>query len=233
MGRSGPRYILVAERLREGLWRKEYGTSLPPERELARIMGVSRDTLRRALEVLEEEGLVYRRQGSGTFVARRATFRARLLGFTEEMRALGLIPSSRFLGGGRGPATAKEAFQLRLSPGEEVLRLERLRLADEEPMALERAALPVWALEEIPEGSLYQALEARGLRPVRALQRLRTVVAREEDRLLGVEPGAPLLYLERVSFLPDGRPVEFVKSRYRGDRYELLVELSCATPGPP
>jgi transcriptional regulator, GntR family len=106
-----------------------------------------------------------------------------------------------------------------------VWRLERLRLADGEPMALERASLLAWALEALPEGSLYQALEARGLRPARALQRLRAVLAKEEDALLGVPPGSPLLQLERVSYLADGRPIEFVKSRYRGDRYELLVEL--------
>jgi GntR family transcriptional regulator len=92
-------------------------------------------------------------------------------------------------------------------------------------MALEKASLPAWALEALPEGSLYQALEARGLRPARALQRLRAVLAKEEDALLGVPPGSPLLHLERVSYLADGRPIEFVKSRYRGDRYELLVEL--------
>lgn len=222
---TGPRYLQLAEALKADLLRGAYGKALPPERALAEALGVSRDTLRRALELLEKEGLVVRRRGSGTYVVQRATFRARLLGFSEEMRALGLTPATRLLKGEKAPATAEEAFHLRLSPGEGVWRLERLRLADGEPMALERAALPFWALEALPEASLYEALEARGLRPVRALQRLRAVPAREEDRLLGVEPGTPLLHLERVSFLPDGRPVEFVKSRYRGDRYELLVEL--------
>lgn len=224
-GEGGPKYLALAERLKLALLRGEYGSSLPPERALAQGLGVSRDTLRRALALLEEEGLLLRRRGSGTYVARRATFRAKLLGFSEEMRALGLTPATRLLRWEKGPATAEEAFHLRLSPGEKVLRLERLRIADGEPMALERATLPAWALEGPPEGSLYRALEAKGLRPARALQRLRAVAAREEDRLLGVEPGSPLLYLERVSFLPDGSPIEFVKSRYRGDRYELLVEL--------
>ncbi len=225
MAPLGPRYLEVAEGLREALLKGEYTHTLPPERLLAKRYGVSRDTLRRALDLLAEEGLLVRRRGSGTYVARRATFRAKLLGFSEEMRALGLAPATRLLRWEKGPATAEEAFHLRLSPGEKVLRLERLRIADGEPMALERATLPAWALEGPPEGSLYRALEAKGLRPARALQRLRAVAAREEDRLLGVEPGSPLLYLERVSFLPDGGPIEFVKSRYRGDRYELLVEL--------
>ncbi|GAB5602401.1 GntR family transcriptional regulator [Thermus sp. FJN-A] len=226
MAATGPRYLRLAEELKAALLRGTYGKALPPERALAQALGVSRVTLRRALALLEEEGLLVRRQGSGTYVAQRATFRAKLLGFSEEMRALGLTPETLTLRAERGPATGEEAFHLRLSPGEGVWRLERLRLADGEPLALERAALPLWALEEVPQGSLYQALEAKGLRPVRALQRLRAVPAREEDRLLQVPPGTPLLYLERVSFLADGRPVEFVKSRYRGDRYELLVELA-------
>ncbi|WP_038058876.1 GntR family transcriptional regulator [Thermus amyloliquefaciens] len=222
----GPKYLEVARRLREALLQGIYKEALPPERTLAEALGVSRDSLRKALDLLEEEGLVVRRQGSGTFVAKRATFRTRLLGFSEEMRALGLRPETRVLQVEKGPPTPEEAMALALSPGEGVLRLLRLRLADGEPMALERAALPLWALSEVPEGSLYQALEAKGLRPVRALQRLRAVAAREEARPLGVEPGSPLLHLERVSYLEDGRPVEFVKSWYRADRYELLVELS-------
>jgi GntR family transcriptional regulator len=222
---AGPRYLRLAEALKADLERGLMGRVLPPERELARALGVSRSTLRRALDLLEAEGLLTRRQGSGTYAAQRATFQARLQGFTEEMEALGFKPATRLLKGERARATPEEAFHLRLSPGEEVWRLERLRLADGEPMALEKASLPAWALEALPEGSLYQALEARGLRPARALQRLRAVLAKEEDALLGVPPGSPLLHLERVSYLADGRPIEFVKSRYRGDRYELLVEL--------
>ncbi|WP_236682812.1 GntR family transcriptional regulator [Thermus filiformis] len=228
MGRSakGPLYLELAERLRAGIRQGLYGPALPPERGLAEAFGVSRDSVRRALALLEEEGLIRKRRGSGTYVARRATFRARLLGFSEEMRALGLEPATRPLKAQLLPASPEEALALGLSPGEGVWRLERLRLADGEPMALERAVLPSWALEAPPEASLYQALEARGLRPVRALQRLRAVAAREEARVLGVEPGAPLLYLERVSYLADGRPVEFVRSLYRADRYELLLELA-------
>ncbi|MFN4070845.1 MAG: GntR family transcriptional regulator [Thermus caldifontis] len=222
----GPLYLELARRLREGILQGLYGEALPPERTLAETFGASRDSVRKALDLLEEEGLVVRRQGSGTFVAKRATFRTRLKGFSEEMEALGMRPATQVLKATKGPASPEEALALGLSPGEEVLRLFRLRLADEEPMALERATLPAWALEEAPLGSLYRALEAKGLRPVRALQRLRAVAAREEARPLGVEPGSPLLHLERISYLQDGRPIEWVKSWYRADRYELLVELA-------
>ncbi|WP_243095497.1 GntR family transcriptional regulator [Thermus thalpophilus] len=225
MATLGPKYMDLAQRLREEVLQKPPGAPLPPERALAEAYGVSRDSVRKALDLLEEEGLVVRRQGSGTFVARRATFRTRLRGFSEEMRALGMHPETRLLRAETGPAAPEEALGLGLSPGDGVLRLVRLRLADGEPMALERATLPLWAMNAPPEGSLYQALEAKGLRPVRALQRLRAVAAREEARPLGVEPGSPLLHLERVSYLADGRPVELVKSWYRADRYELLVEL--------
>lgn len=222
----GPLYLELARRLREGILSGAYGEALPPERALAEALGASRDSVRKALDLLEEEGLVVRRQGSGTFVAKRATFRTRLKGFSEEMAALGLTASSQVLRAERRPASPEEALTLGLSPGEEVVHLVRLRLAGGEPMALERATLPAWALGEVPQDSLYRALEARGLRPVRALQRLRAVAAREEAKPLGVEPGSPLLHLERISYLADGRPIEWVKSWYRADRYELLVELS-------
>ncbi|MDM7325467.1 MAG: GntR family transcriptional regulator [Thermus sp.] len=220
-----PLYLDLARRLREGILKGVYGEALPPERALAEAFGASRDSVRKALDLLEEEGLVVRRRGSGTFVARRATFHTRLRGFSEEMEALGLKPSTQVLRWERRAATPEEALTLGLSPGEEVVGLVRLRLAEGEPMALERATLPAGALEEVPRESHYRALEAKGLRPVRALQRLQAVAAREEARPLGVEPGSPLLHLERVSYLADGRPIEWVKSWYRADRYELLVEL--------
>ncbi|RIH85973.1 GntR family transcriptional regulator [Calidithermus roseus] len=217
----------LRERLASGEWRS--GQALPPERELAQQLGVSRITLRRALERLEDEGLLIRRQGSGTYVSQRVeqTLTA-LTGFSQDMAARGLRASSRWLQRGIFRATPEEALAFGLSPTAEVSRLERLRLTEDEPMALELAALPVRYLPD-PQAvgdSLYAYLDLHGLRPVRALQRLRAVAALPRvAELLAIRPGDPVLYIERLSYLPDGSVLEFTRSHYRGDRYDFVAEL--------
>ena len=121
-----------------------------------------------------------------------------------------------------------EALRLNLSPDDRVIRLRRLRLADDVPMAIELATLAERDLPDYDAGkqSLYEALEERNLSPVRALQRISAVNLSSEDAaLLGVFEGAAALGMERVAFLPDGRPVEFTHSIYRGDAYDLITEL--------
>jgi GntR family transcriptional regulator len=154
---------------------------------------------------------------------------SRLTSFTEDMLARGLTPSVRWLLKTVAPPTPEEAMVLGLSTGERVIRLRRLRLADDRPMALEQAvvAARLLANPEAIGNSLYAALEAANIRPVRALQRLSAESLSADDaRVLGVEPGAPALYIERISYLKDGRPVEFTKSHYRGDAYDFVVELT-------
>ena len=141
---------------------------------------------------------------------------------------LGPIPITLTGNVGVGTATPDEALALALSPGARVSRLRRLRLADGKPMCVEQASLPYEHLPdpETVERSLYAVLEQRGSLPVRALQRLRAQPLDEEHaRLLHVTPGAACLYIERRSFLTDGRPVEFVRSYYRGDSYDFVAEL--------
>ncbi len=226
-----PLYLQLEAVLREALaadtWKA--GEAMPPERELADQFGVSRLTLRKALERLEAQGLVQRRQGSGTYVAPRLEQPlSTLTGFSEDMRARGLEPSARWLKRGLFTASPEEVLALSLSPGEKVARLERVRSAQGEPMAVERAALPAHLLpnpEEVKE-SLYAYLESKGLRPARALQRLRAVAAsRQEAELLGIRADEPVLYIERLSFLADGSVLEFTRSHYRGDRYDFVAEL--------
>ncbi|WP_027881709.1 GntR family transcriptional regulator [Meiothermus rufus] len=226
-----PLYLQLEALLREALAAQTWkaGEALPPERALAEQFGVSRLTLRKALERLEAQGLVRRRQGSGTYVAPRLEQPLSLLtGFSEDMRARGLEPGTRWLKRGLFTATPEEVLALSLSPGEKVARLERVRSAQGEPVAVERAALPAHRLPqpEQVQDSLYAYLEARGLRPARALQRLRAVAAsRQEAELLGLRSGEPLLYIERLSYLADGSVLEFTRSHYRGDRYDFVAEL--------
>ncbi len=205
------------------------GDALPSERDLAEALGVSRVTVRNAVHELVEEGLLEKRRGAGNFVAPRVEQPlSQLTGFTEDINARGMRAGVEWIDRSTGAATPAEALALVLSPGTAVSRLYRVRLADGKPMCLEQATLPKAILPdpELVGGSLYEHLEARGTRPVRALQRLRAELLGEEHaRRLHVPAGTACLYIERRSFLSDGRPVEFVRSHYRGDAYDFVAEL--------
>ena len=154
--------------------------ALPAERDLAEDFSVSRITVRKALDGLVTEGLLVRRQGSGNFVSTRVQKNfAKLTSFSEDMRARGRSPRSVWLKRAAGTVTPEEALALRLSPGTPVYRFNRIRYADDAPMALEFATVVASALPSLDavDTSLYEALEKTGQRPVRALQRLRAVLA--------------------------------------------------------
>jgi len=217
----------IEERIRTGALRP--GEALPSERRLAEELGVSRLTVRRALDELVAGGMLERRQGSGTFVAQRLEQPLSVLsGFSEDMQARGMRPGSRWLRRESALASPAESLALSLSPGEEVVRLLRVRTADGTPMALELAAVPKRFLDDPAEvrSSLYACLRRRGYPPARALERLRAVAADERVAgILGLQVGEPVLYIERISFLEDGTPLEFTRSHYRGDRYDFVAEL--------
>jgi GntR family transcriptional regulator len=229
-----PLYMRLQNRIREVVRNGQMPprSSLPPERVISERLNLSRVTVRRALENLVQEGLLTRRQGSGTFVAdqppRVEQPLSRLSSFSEDMRQRGLEPSSVWLARELTLPSPSEAMQLHLFAGERIVRLRRLRLANGVPMAIETAMV---AERDLPnpalvEHSLYEALDRLGLAPVRALQRLASVNVSESDAAaLGVAAGAAGLKIERVSFLPSGRPVEFTTSLYRGDAYDFITEL--------
>ncbi len=217
----------IRRAVREGLIGEDH--ALPAERDLASALGVSRVTVRKAMAGLVEEGLLVQRQGAGTFVSHRLEQPlSRLTGFTEDIQARGLAAGVEWLDRSVGTATPEEALALDLSPGARVSRLYRIRTADGKPMCLEHATLPHRALPhpETVERSLYEVLGQTGLRPVRALQRLRAeLFGVEQAHLLGVSPGSACLYIERRSYLKGGRAIEFVRSHYRGDAYDFVAEL--------
>jgi GntR family transcriptional regulator len=177
-----------------------------------------------------EEGLLVRRQGSGNFVASRIEKNfAKLTSFSEDMRARGRTPHSVWLKRAEGTVTPEEALTLRLSPGAPVFRFHRIRFADDAPMSLEYTTVTADCLPSIDAvgASLYEALEAAGNRPVRALQRLRALILNaEQAKLLHARPGDAGLLVERIGFLRDGRAVESCLSYYRGDTYDFVAELS-------
>jgi GntR family transcriptional regulator len=144
------------------------------------------------------------------------------------MRNRGNRPGSIWIEKSLAPPTPEEAMTLAVAPGAMVVRLARVRTADEEPLAIERATVPAVLLPPIEEigDSLYAALDRRGNRPVRGLQRLQSSLANPgEAQLLDIPVGAAILRIERRSYLASGAPVEFTRSAYRGDRYDFVTEV--------
>jgi GntR family transcriptional regulator len=229
-----PLYQQMQDALRRGI---ETGAlrpqeALPPERDIAAEFGISRITVRKAIDGLVTNGMLTRRQGAGTFVGGRVEKQfSKLTSFSEDMAARGRTARSEWITQTDGTANSDESLTLGLSPGSRVFRFHRIRYADEQPMALEYSTVPGFGLPglEAVGASLYAALEAAAHRPVRALQRLRAVLfTPEQAGLLGIEPGAPGLFIERRGFLEDGRAIETTHSWYRGDAYDFVAELNAA-----
>jgi GntR family transcriptional regulator len=232
---SLPLYLQLQRALRQAIENRVLGPddALPPERDLAVDFHVSRITVRKAIDGLISEGMLVRRQGSGTFVCARVEKNfSKLTSFSEDMRARGRIPRSVWLKKSTGSVTPEEALALRLSPGTPVYRFHRIRFADDLPMSVEYATVLASCLPSLDavESSLYEALEHAGSRPVRALQRLRAVLlAAEQAGLLQAQEKDAGLLVERLGFLKDGRAVEFTQSYYRGDIYDFVAELSVSS----
>lgn len=227
-----PKYEWVAEEIAQRASALEPHDNLPSERDLMQQLGVSRMTVRRAIEQLVRRGLVYQVHGSGTFVAdpEVVTKTLRLTSFTEDMVQRGLTPSARVLQTARVTAGADVATQLRIAPGTEVLMLSRLRSADGKPMAIEYVHLPALDLEwsEIdPTSSLYDQMQSAGYRVERAAQTIEAVNL-DPSQALALEQavGAAALRVTRVSYTDSGQPVELAQTIYRGDRYHFDVVVS-------
>ncbi|WP_140637325.1 GntR family transcriptional regulator [Methylibium rhizosphaerae] len=231
---SQPLYQQLQRALRDAIEKRVLGPedALPSERQLAADLGVSRITVRKAIDGLVSEGLLVSRQGSGNFVSARIDKNfAKLTSFSEDMRARGRNPHSVWLGRSEGTVTPEEALKLALSPGTLVYRFNRLRYADDEPMAIELATMVASCLPPLAEvgESLYASLESLGNRPVRALQRLRALLLNaEQAKLLEAKEGDAGLLVERLGYLRDGRAIELSQSFYRGDKYDFIAELNAA-----
>ena len=205
------------------------GAPLPAERELERMTGWSRVTVRKALAQLNAAGLINAKPGSGHFVGERIVRSfSRLTSFTEDLRSRGLDPKVEFLSREAGSASSEESMVLALSPDSSVIRFRRLRFAGERPLAVENTVVPQAILPsaDLVTVSLYEALGQLGAAPERALQRLQAVAMDANTAaLLQMPPGAPGLRLERRAFLADGRAVEFTRSVYVADAYDFVAEL--------
>lgn len=223
---------LVREKIEDGVWPP--GTLIPSEREFCEQFSISRMTVRQALGELVSEGLVTREKGKGTFVAqpRLRQRLTRVTGFTEDMQARGKQPGAQVLRVEPVAAKPAAARALGILPQDEVLLVERLRLADGEPLALEASYLHfddmTRLLGEPLSGSLYRLLGERfDITPRRAEQEIEASRATmREEELLHLERGAPVLRNRRTTYDAHGHAFEYAESVYRGDRYTFYAELN-------
>lgn len=222
------------DRVLELIERLTIGQAIPSERQLSTDFGVSRLTVRAALDELVREGYLVRRRGSGTFVSEpKIAQELTMTSFSEDMRRLGMRPSSRTLDLRISPAGARLGRFLNVSPSEPVVVAKRLRLADEESMAIETLHVPEKLVpglkaRELETHSFYDLLRERyAITIASGVQRIEpTVTNEEESEALHVPLHSPAFLFERTSRAADGRIVEFVRSIYRGDRYVIVSELS-------
>lgn len=231
-----PKYYLVKQQLIEEIEGFPPGTALRAERVLSQELGASRSTIRQALLELAVEGRVVRMQGRGTFVAPpKDTLPLRLRSYTEEWRDRDRVPGARLLDIRVEPAESTVADHLDLDLGAAVHRLERLRLTDGVPMALEVAYLDAVRFDGLAElmaddVSLYDILRRHwAVEPDTAIETIETVLASPTmSSVLQAESGTPMLLLSRTTNDSTSRPFEHVRAVYRGDRYRFVATLTRA-----
>jgi GntR family transcriptional regulator len=233
-----PKYHQLAALLREkidsGEWQPR--SAIPSERQLETLYGISRTTIREAIDTLVRQGYLYREHGRGTFVSPQKLQKAmlELTSFSEDLHRRGIQPGQIIRSLEWVVPSPKILQKLELAAGTRVLCIQRIRLGDGTPIGLQTSYLALKngqdiSLEEMQaRGSLYVILQEKlRIIPSEADETLEvTVATREEANLLHIAEGAPLLLSERLLFAQDRRPVEFVKILYRGDRYRYTIRLT-------
>jgi GntR family transcriptional regulator len=205
---------------------------IPSENELAKQFDISPMTARQALTGLAINGYVYRMRGLGTYIAPPHMEHSldKLVSFSEDMRARGIDPSSHIILFQMKPASEKIAERLKISPGDEVLRIKRLRFADQRPVCVHDAYLlrnlPVTRAELEEVGSLYQVLESKNIHISGGLDEIESISSDQElSELLGVDVGSPMVQLTRLTEGLSGDPIELVIAAYRADFYRYTIRL--------
>jgi GntR family transcriptional regulator len=227
-------YYQLKEELMKKIISKQWppGEKIPSEKELCSLYGVSRITVRKALDELERSGHLVRRQGKGTFVT-NISFEQRLskfYSFSEELKQRGLEEHSQVIHFEQTSATEEVANQLGLEPQGQVFKLTRLRLVDQTPYTLETSYIPVdicptLTKENISIKGLYNSMRMGGIFPDRVIEKFRaTVIRKTEAELMGLKLGMPAMHLERVTYF-GVRTVEYCNSIVRGDFFTYTVEL--------
>lgn len=229
-----PLYVQVRERLRADLDQMEQGQPIPVEAELEKRFGVSRITIRRAVEDLALEGLLVRQQGRGTFVQRpKLTHELSLItSWTDQLKRLGFVPRTAHRECIEETPSPQIADALRLESSEIVVRIQRVRLAQREPISyminyIPARLAPGLANKKFAQESLYELLENEyGLLAAMAVDTVGSRLATEEEAsALKIDRKAPVLSVRRLSYLEDGTPMELAFVTSRGDRYQYEVTL--------
>lgn len=231
-----PLYHQAARALEEAIedGRLPRGGRLEGEISLAGQLGISRPTMREAIKRLVEKGLLVRRRGIGTMVAPRPVRRAvALTSLYDDLKEAGREPRTRVLSFEEVPCPPEISEQLGISPSMPVLRFERLRVAGLDPIALMRNFIPVDLLDiggdALERAGLYELMRERGVSPHMATQAIGARKAgADEAESLEIEPGDPVLTMDRVSYDSNGRPIEHGYHRYPAESYWFemtLVEL--------
>ena len=224
---------LIEARIESGEWKP--GAQVPSERELCEQFKISRITVRHAIAELVNEGRLTRAHGRGTFVAKPQVEQrlAHLTGFTQDMEARSRQAGARVLQNQIAPAPPNVARALQIQPGDPVVVVRRLRLADGEPMAIETAHLldnlcHDLIQENLENRSLYKTLRDQfNVIPARANQQMQAIACPPaEAKLLGLRKGSPVLRIYRTTYADDNIPFEYVESIYRGDKYVFHAELN-------
>lgn len=235
--KSIPLYVQIAEHLIGQIesGQLEPGSRLPSERELCEILSVQRDTVRQALAMLEDQGLVNRRHGSGTYISKPRIERdaGRLFPFTRAMQRAGYRPGARVILMEKTLCNPAVANQLDLQVSSFVYFIQRLRTVNQEPVVLENAFIPADIFQgldgfDLNLRSLYEVMETEyGSQVSQAHQSLEAVAATEfEAELLGLEKGSPLILERRLTFDQLGRRVEYSRDLFRGDRFRFTTEIT-------
>lgn len=227
-----PLYVQVREKLRSELSQLEPGDPIPSEGELEEKFHVSRITVRRAVEDLVSENLLIRQQGRGTFVQRpKLTHELGMItSWTDQLRTLGFSPKTAHRRIQQEPPSPHVAEALCLSGEDQVIRIQRVRLANREPISyminyLPSRLLPRFIERKFTQESLYEFVEQEyGLAPAIAVDTVGTRSATEEEgNALRIGSNAPVLSVQRISYLNDGTPLELAIVVSRGDRYQYQV----------
>ncbi|MCL4458490.1 MAG: GntR family transcriptional regulator [Chloroflexi bacterium] len=236
-----PLYYQVREIIRQQIEKGDLlpGARLETEQELTTRFGVSRTTVRQAINDLVKDGLLYRKRGKGTFIRQPRIEQelSGLTGFVEDMVALGFQPTARVIGIETVPATKGVAEQLHLSLGDEVVRIERVRLANGQPVSLDVTYIPPRLGRQIAEDDLtahpiFSLLEDKyGILLGEADYCIEASAAdKHTAEVLGVPVGAPILLIQRTVFAVDSSVLEYEELHYRGDRIRYAMRLKRKRP---
>lgn len=234
MASKMPVYLKIHDQIKkeieEGKW--HVGDRLPSERELSETFNVSRMTLRQAVQTLADEGILERKIGSGTYVARKKVQETMIgtTSFSDIVEEQGREPSSKTISYFVTKPSSSEMEKLNLTEKDDILKMERIRYADDVPICFEVASIPYEIVKNFHKEeitlSLYKAIANEGTRIIgKSSQKISAVIASEKiAHFMDIKRGEAILKVSQISYFDEGTPFEYVRSQYVGERFEFFLE---------